>query len=185
MTNLYRVRTAIAGGPGGAEVTTMFFDGTSGTAQDAADAVRAWWLDLQSMIGSAYTMTVESAVYTINSTTGQATAATTTTTAPVTGTRSGEPLPAASQGLVRWHTGTFIGGRELTGRTFIPGASELDSDSGRPSTGYKNIVNSAANNLWSSGPITFGIYSRTNHLFAQATGGSTWAEWAVLRSRRS
>jgi hypothetical protein len=183
--NLWRVRTAINGGPGGAELSTMFFDASSGSAQDAADAVRAFWNDVKNYMHTSYVCTVEAAVYTIDSTTGLATGITGTSTTTVTGADNSDPLPPATQGLARWHTGVFIAGRELTGKTFLPGVTEFYSTTGVPSGAYITAINLAISNLQSSGPITFGIYSRTHHQFDQATSGSVWGQWAVLRSRRS
>jgi len=185
MASLYRVRTAITGGPGGAELSTMFFDASTGTAQNAADAVRAFWNDCKNFILPAYTFAVESAVYTIDSTTGLATAATGTSTASVTGADASDALPPATQGLVRWGTGVFVSGRELKGKTFIPGASEAYNTTGSPTAAYLTGINTAATNLSSAGPITFGVYSRAHHTFHEATSGSTWTKWAILRSRRS
>lgn len=183
--NLYRVRTAITGGPGGNEVSTFFFDASSGTAQDAADATRAFWNDVKGIILSSYLMTVEPLVYTIDSTSGQATGVTGTTTTPLAGQNFSQPLPPATQGLAAWHTGVFTGGREIQGKTFVPGPCEDGNDTGVPNGTYKTTLQTGATNLASAGPITFGIYSRKHHLFAQATSGSAWNQWAVLRSRRS
>lgn len=185
MSLMYRVRTSITGSPGGAELSTMFFDASTGTRQDAADAVRAFWLTLAGRIKSGVTATVEPDVYTVDAATGHATASGTTSTAAVLGTASGELLPNASQGLARWHTGVFISGRELQGRTFIPGAVTGDNVAGAPGPTYKTTLQTAITNLSSSGPITFGIYSRKNGVFYEATSGSPWTQWAVLRSRRS
>ena len=185
MASLYRVRTAITGGVGGNELSTHFFDATTGTAQDAADAVRAFWVDLRLRIHGAYTMTVEPLVYTIDSTTGLATAAVGTSTVAVTGGDGNSPIPAANQGLIRWHTGLFVAGRELQGKTFIPGVTGNSSSGLVPNAGYVADLNTAGSNLASSGPITFGIYSRRHHTFAQASSGNAWTQFAVLRSRRS
>lgn len=183
--NLYRVRTAITGGPGGAELSTMFFDASTGTAQDAANAARAYWNDIKALINSSYLMTVEALVYTIDSTTGKATGVTGTTTVPVGGNNFSQPLPPANQGLSIWHTGVFVAGREIQGKTFVPGPGEDGNDSGVPNGTYSTALNTGSNNLTSAGPITFGIYSRKHHLFAQATSGHAWNQWAILRSRRS
>ena len=184
MPSIYRVRTAISGLAGGSELSTMFFDATTGTPQDAADAVRAFWSDLANGIYNAATMTVDPTVYTIDVATGQPTSTHGTTTTAVAGNKSSEVLPSATQGLLRWHTGVFLSGREVQGRTFIPAPTEADSNFGVPLSTYIGILTTAASNLASSGPITFGIYSRAHRQFRQATSGSPWGQWAILRSRR-
>lgn len=183
--NLYRVRTAITGGPGGSELATMYFDASTGTAQDAANAARAFWVDCAGQIKSIYTMTVLPLVYTIDSTTDKATSVTGTTTTAVPGGSGADGLPTATQGLIRWHTGVFSSGREIQGKTFIPGMVVPANNQGVPTSALLTALQTAATNLASAGPITFGVYSRKHHLFAQATTGSPWNQWAVLRSRRT
>lgn len=185
MSNLFRVRTAITGGPGGSELSTMFFDGSAGTPQDAADAVRAFWNDIKGYIFSNYHMKVEDLVYTIDATTGLATAATATSTLVVDGGSGDQPLPPATQGLVRWHTGAFTGGRELIGKTYIPGPCEDMNFIGNPSSTYLTALNGAATSLGSGGPPYMVIWSRKHHITAPAGLGTAWSQWAVLKSRRA
>lgn len=184
MPSIYRVRTAINNLAGGSELSTMFFDATTGTPQDAANAVHAFWTDLVNVILNTATMVVDPTVYTLDVATGQPTSTHGTTVANVIGNKSSEVLPTATQGLLRWHTGVFLGGRELQGRTFIPAPTEADSLNGVPSSTYTGILNTAGINLTSAGPITFGVYSREHRQFRQATSASPWGQWALLRSRR-
>lgn len=184
VTNLLRVRTGIVGTLGGAEVSTMFFQVGAGTAQDAATAVRAFWNDIKANISSAYTMQVENIVYEINPLNGQPVATHGTTNTPVVGTDGGGLLPPATQGLARWHTGVFLAGRELVGKTYIPGITLNSSLNGVPTSGFKSSINTGITNLYASGPALFGVYSRSNHQWQGVTSGSCWDKWAVLRSRR-
>lgn len=185
MSTVWRVRTAITGGPGGAELSTHYFDTSAGTAQDAADAVRAFWADCSGVIDGSYHFTVEPLVYTIDLTTGQAIATTTTSTTAVTGGSGTDPLPPATQALIRWHTGAFTGGRELIGKTYIPGMVENYNAAGIPTSTLLTTLTTACNNLGSGGPPNLVIWSRKHHLTAPAGLGSVWNQWAVLRSRRS
>lgn len=184
MPSIYRVRTAINGQTGGAELATMFFDATTGTPQDAANAARAFWVDLAGVIRNSTTMVVEPVVYTLDVATGQPTTTAGVTAAAVTGTDTQELLPSATQGLIKWHTGVFLSGRELQGRTFIPAPTEGSNNVGVPLSGYITALTTAASNLASSGPITFGIYSREHRQFREATSGAPWSQWAILKSRR-
>lgn len=185
--NLYRVRTSILGNAGGPEVATHFFDASGGgTAQDAATAVRTFWDSLKAQIGSSYNFQVENAVETIDSTTGQPVALTTTTNTVVTGTGGSTYLPAANQGVVQWRTGFFLGGREVRGRTYIPGLiAGASSSSGLPVAALTTAANTAINALISPASSDFGIYSRKNRAFASVLSGSLWNQFGVLRSRRT
>lgn len=184
MADLYRVRTALTGTYGGSMVSTMFFDSSVGTAQAAADAVRAFWNDVKAVLSNQLTANVEPTVYTINPTSGLAVGTSSTSTTPVVGTSSAEQLPPATQALITWHTGVFIAGREVIGKTFIPGMTEDDSTAGVPSSGLISGLQTGATNLGSGGPPQFVIYSRKHLLYETAGLGAVDTVFAVLRSRR-
>jgi len=185
MATLWRVRTAITGGGGGNQVSTQFFETTAGSAQDAADSVRAFWSDAAALIANNYQFQVEPVVYEIDSTTGQATGTVSTSTAAVTGGSTAVMLPNATQGLVRYHTGVFTAGRELIGKIFVPGPVQDYNNDGLPSSSYKSTLTTAGSNLGNSGPPDMVIYSRTHHVYAPAGLATVWNEWAILRSRRT
>jgi len=184
MSTLFRVRTSITGGPGGNELNTMYFNAASGTEQQAADAVRAFWSALSTQIKTGYTFTVESLVYSIDSATGLATSTEGTTTTQVTGGSSGTSLPPASQGVVRLHTGLFIAGRELTGKIWIPGPTTDQNSGGVPSSAYLAAVNDAVDDLQTAVNVGLVVWSRKHFQFFAVTSASTWNQWGVLRSRR-
>lgn len=163
----------------------MYFEQGAGTAQDAADAVHAFWNGIAGVVHQTYHFQVEPLVYDIDPITEKAVGTTTTSTTGFVGTRFTEPLPPSNQGLIRWHTGVFTGGRELIGKTYIPGACEDFSDSGVPSASYLTNLSTNAANLGSGGPPAFVIWSRKHHVTGAAGLGSPWSQWAVLRSRRS
>ena len=185
MPFLYRVRTGIAGGPGGSQVSTMYFDATSPfTAQAAVDTVYNFWNNLKAGIANDLTFTIEPAVYTIDATTGEPTGIVSTGSAAVSGTNANDTEPWATQGLVEWRTGNFISGREIRGRTFIPGPTYDQSSGGVPSSTYNTRISSAVTSLLGDTDSALMVYSRKNFLAAQVDVGSPWTKWAVLRSRR-
>lgn len=180
---VWRVRTAITGATGGPQLATHFFDSTAGTPGDAATAVHGLWNDLKTYISDTFTMAVESLVYDINETTGLATGVHTVSVASVAGTRTGDPLPPFSQGLISWHTGIFLSGRELIGRTFIPAPCENDSTNGVPTSAYQsNVLGAGVNFL--SGTASPCVYSRAHHTQSPVVSYGTPAAWAILKSRR-
>lgn len=183
---MWRVRTNITGGPGGPELTTMFFDVVGGlTAADANAAVGAFWDTVQDLVHNAYTMATESEVASVDIATGEITGLTPVTAITKPGTVSGQPLPPATQGLLRWRTGTFVAGREIRGRTFIPGPTEEHNLTGVPNSDYITVANNAAAALIAATGTELFVYSRTHRDSAPVVSGSCWNQWAVLRSRRS
>lgn len=183
---MYRVRTAITGGAGGAELNTMYFnDTTPFTAQDAADAVVAFWTSLRNYIHSTYTMQVETVVTTVADFTGVPTGADVVTASAVTGNDNGDLLPPATQGLIRLQTGVWYGGRQLQGRIFIPGATEANSTGGKPSGAYKGQADAAIAALVADADSELFVWTKKYLNANGVSGGSTWSEWAILNSRRS
>lgn len=103
-----------------------------------------------------------------------------------TGSAAGELLPRATQGLLQLHTGVYVGGREIRGRTFIPYPVDGANNGGVPETTYTDGVldladqfnNTAhANGAWV-------IYSRAHARAEYVDRYAAWNQWASLRSRR-
>lgn len=185
MVDLYRVRTNLVGGSGSDQVSTMFFSSAaSETAQDAATAVRTFWYDMRGKVTSAYTATVEPEVFLIDQATGEPTGIESTTTTPVSFTDGTDKLPWVVQGLVQWTTGTFIGGRQVRGRTYIPGVTGAGNTNGIPNSDYLTALNTAAATLLGTTGVTLVVYSRKNHSAWPVVSRNAWQKWAELRSRR-
>ena len=185
MSNLWRVRTALAGGTGADQVSTMFFDqAAGGTAQHAADAVHTFWSSLSSTIITGYTMNVDTIVEDIDIATGKPVAVTSVTAAPITASGASGAMPWATQGLVEWRTGLFLSGREVRGRTFIPGVNGVANAGGVPSSTYLSTLQAAGNALATDVNSSLCIYSRKKRSIGVVTTCNTYQKWAVLRSRR-
>jgi hypothetical protein len=185
MTILYRVRTGITGPQGSPYLSTMYFDATGpSTAQGAADAVRAFWNSLILQIHTGTLIQVENTVTSIDDTDGSPTAVIAVTNNLVTATATGDPEAWATQGLLEWHTGIFVAGREVRGRNFIPAPTSNQSSGGAPAAAYLTALNAAASALIADGFSEFRIYSRKNATSKAVTSRNAWTKWAVLRSRR-
>lgn len=185
MSNIWRVRTAITGGSGASQLSTHFFDQAAGlTAQGAADAVHAFWDAIKGKIVNTYSFQVEHVVEDIDYTTGKPTGLTPVTAALVTGTVNNFPNPWATQALVSWRTGLFSGGREIRGRTFIPGTLQADTVNGAPQAALVTLINTAATTLATDPNSSLCIFSRKKHAVGIVTSGQCWDKFAVLRSRR-
>jgi len=181
---MYRVRTVFTGMQGAPWLNTLFFDDQAGTAAQAVTAVGTFWSSVDGLIDSEVDWTTLADVETVASATGQVTGVTQTTPATGSGALAAEALPIATQGLVRWRTGIFAGGREIKGRTFIPGLTETANDNGKPTSAVVTAVNAAAAALISDANSALVIYTRANSAEATVISGSCWTEFAVLRSRR-
>lgn len=179
---MHRVATIFRGFTGSPYYSQLYFDAGGQTAQQAADAVAAFWNDLEGHMGDGLTWEVVTPVDVVNPVNGQITSQEAVTPDSGAGTISTNILPPSSQGLVQLRTGVFVGGRELRGRVFIPGATENDSSGRVPESTYTNDVTAAANTLRTS--ASWVVWSRTHGQW-QGVQSSVLAQyWAVLRSRR-
>lgn len=185
MSNIWRVRTAITGGSGAAQLSTQFFDqAAGGTAQHAADAVHAFWTAIHATLISGYIFQVEHIVEDIDVATGQPTGVTPVTATSISATDVGTAAPWATQGLIEWHSGVFLGGREIRGRLFVPGVPQGAVVGGAPSSTFQSDLQSAATALATDANSSLCVYSRKHRAIGVVTSGTVWNKFAVLRSRR-
>lgn len=104
-----------------------------------------------------------------------------------TGNLAQEPLPDASQALIRWSTDHIVGSRFLQGRTFVPCLTTNGVDDGNVAAATLTSIQTAASALVAAG-VQFAVWHRP----VAGAGGEAWAvdvaaaqkEFAVLRRRR-
>lgn len=181
---MYRVRTTFTGVTGSPWVSTAFFSEAGGTSQQAATAVGAFWAAVDSLMEVSVSWTTLADVELVDAVTGQVTGVESTTPLTGGGVAATTGLPVATQGLVRWRTGSYHNGRENRGRWFIPGLATASNTDGQPSSTMLSTVNTAAATLITDGNSVFQIWSRANAHADNVTAGSCWSQFAVLRSRR-
>ena len=182
---VWRVETVTTGLGGVPLFTVLWFNDSVGTADDATTAVENFWTDLAPMIVNECSMQVQGDVHTVDPVTNQITGVTVASVAgPIAGTNVSEPAPLSTQGLLQWFTGEFHNGRQLRGRTFIPGVPSSGVSVGKPTTGYKAAVLTAGLNLMGDSNTVLNVFSRVNGVARAVTGVATWSDFAVLRSRR-
>lgn len=184
MADLYRVQIVATGVAGSPYYTTFHFLGSAGSASQAAVDAAGFYGVVDQYMSSDLTWDLDTVVETIDSSTGNVVGVSDVSPASGSGAASGDMLPPANQGLVRWRTGNYVGGREIRGKTFLPAQMETNSTSGQPASAMITGVENAALALWSSPNSQLVVYSRTYNAFAPVTASSMWANWAVLRSRR-
>lgn len=186
-----RVRTVMTGTSiVGGGVCDLYFNGSTGAEDAMCGAVRDFWDAIKSGIRSGTEILVEPEVFNLDETDGSVVSIATVSPAPtvVTGTGSDDPLPPATQALMRWSTDGVVANRRVRGRTFIPAQGEGGNTGGVPNSAARALYDGAAAALIADPDCIFVIWSRptpsrpgSQHI---VLAGSTWNQYAVLRSRR-
>lgn len=182
---MLRVRTTFGGITGTPYLSTMYFTGDDSPAGAAAAnaAVGAWWGAIDNSLINGITWATEGDVDELT-VAGVLTNSYGVTPVTGVGTVVGALAPPATQALVRWRTGTFIGGRELRGRTFIPGIPTSMISAGMPTGTLATNMNANITALLGAAGPDLAIWSKVNSTAANVDSGSLWSQFAVLRSRR-
>jgi hypothetical protein len=181
VTTIHQVRVEWSGAPGMPGVSTFYCSGT--ISQFRTDLTTAFTAD-KSLIPADVTITVPNTGSDIDSGTGQ-----------VVGTwTSGDPNTIACTGtgnysspvgmVVIWHTGVYLNGRELRGKTFLVPtvASTFSTDGSLNDTdrlGVQNDFNTLAGTT-----ADMVVFSRTAGAIASVTSATVSDRPAVLTTRR-
>lgn len=182
---MLRVRVVWNGIGGTPYLTTHYFVGTTQTeADDAVTATGNFWGALDNVLDSGMSWATDPEVTVIDFVSGAPLGAFTTTPVVGTGSVSSNALGFALQGLIRWRTGVFVGGREIRGRTFVPGITATGGGDGVPAAATITAMNNAATAFIAATPSVLVVWSRQHGQDEPATSGSAWTQFAVLRSRR-
>lgn len=178
----HRIRTVLTGVAGSPYLSTVFLDDeVIINPSDAIDAVGDFWTALRPFLDNNMLATVQSEVLLFNNPREVASVSEGAAVA-VQMSNVSNATPPATQGLIRWRTGTFSGNRRVQGRTFIPGVTEEQVTAlGRPDGDFFTAMRTAGQALITAG-LT--VPSRRLNAFARATIASPWDQFAVLRSRR-
>ena len=181
---MWRVRTVFTGVQGSPWLSTMYFLEAGGSAQQAVTAVGTFWSAVDNRMATNVAWTTEPGVEAIDVTTGHPTSLTNTPPQSGAGSGSATQLPIEAQALIRWSTGVFTNGRQIRGRTFVPGLTENDNDLGAPNATVLGVLDTAAAALIADANSKLCVFSRVNHTSPEITSESSAPYWAVLRSRR-
>lgn len=183
---LTRIRTGFTGVGGSPWINNMYFDVEEADIQAAADAAAGFWSNAQLAMSSLIDWAQDGVATVLNPVTGEPTDIVTYTPDTGDGQGSGDMLPAATQLLITWRTGVFSGGREVRGKTFVPGlvSSTNDNDGTIDEGVVTQFAGYAASLLTTPGNPTLQVWSRKNGTVQPVTQARITNEWAVLRSRR-
>lgn len=168
----------------GGGVSSFYFNSAAGTPAQAVTAVVDFLNGSEDRRHSSITWSCGADIDTLNVGTGALEATDNFTPATGTGTNGGQPLPPATQGLLRITTGIVVAGRLLRGRIFLPGNTENDNDLGAPVSAYQTDYNALADTMIGLGTADWSVWSRTHGTLASVNSAAIWTKWASLRSRR-
>ena len=187
------VRTLFTGAPvQGGGVSTMHFEDPVDDPQAVVMLgwVRSFWDAIKGNLDEDLTINVEANPQQYVASTGALQRIyTAAAPASVVGTATGNSVPRASQGLVRWLTSDIVAGRMLKGRNFIPAiGTALVTDTGLLTPAAVTAIDAGAEGLITNSGGTLVVWHRpvngaggVTHL---VTSASVWDNFAVLRSRR-
>lgn len=170
-------------------VTVMNFDEFT-PVSDHREALEELWTAVGARVHSSFRWTVEAGGRIFDATTGQTTGVWSdpvVRTGVGTGT-SGTQVANATMVLFQWRTGVYQNGRELRGRTYVPGLLSNQVVGGELQPSAVAALGTAAQDFVTGSP-GFHIWSRpkngTSGSSANVATGTVWNELAVLRSRRA
>lgn len=182
---MYRVRVVWTGPTvAGGGLSTFYMLDLGGGEAAAVDGVGDFLDAIDANLVNTLTWSTEPDVDTIDPVTGALTGSSSVTPRSGAGGNIDQPLPLATQGLLRMRTGFIVAGRELKGRLFVPGFCENNNSSGGPDSGTRFNIDTASDALIARTDTSWAVWSRTHGQASAVTAAPMWNKWAVLRSRR-
>lgn len=197
------IRTDWSGTSGGPGLTQMCLDTMENwpvpiesAGQDAVDAVRAFWLALQTVLPNELTLQVQPQIDNYNTLSGDLDFSITVPTTPAAVLGNSSATYAGGSGIkVVWETNQIKRGRRVRGSTFIvPAAGTAFSNTGVVTSAAQTTINNAAATLLTTLETNLTrllVWSRPVTLPTPRVGDTTPVEIgvcsqksAILRSRR-
>lgn len=182
--HLWKVTQVCTGVAGTPYYITGYFDAVAGTAQQAADAWRNLLGTTTTIYRSGLSFSAIATVDELDPATGNLVGQASVTVASLAFIGGTDALPAATSLLLRWRTGQYQGGKEIRGRTNIPGLPTSAGSLGLPSSTTISGFQTRQTAMLALANAHHVVYSPKNSAAALTTSGSPWGQWAVLRSRR-
>jgi len=184
MTDL--VKVTFTGGPSGDWYSSMHFDHTLGSStQDSVDTVKAFWDALKAKMTNLLVIHIDPVVTQLDPVTLEPIGLDTVTGYTINCSGSTDALPFQTQGCILWNTGVWIGGRQVRGKTYIPGITEAENDQpGVPGAGMLSAMATAAAAVVTPVDGVPVVASRTHGGAIPISAAQVSLKWALLRSRR-
>lgn len=179
--------TQHTGPQGSGMVSVMFSEDTQDIAVQS-NALGEFWRAINVARSNQYQWAVSQQVDLIDELTGILIGSETFPVAQSgTGSASAQPCGDALQALIQWDTSSILNGRRFKGRTYVPGIVASSVQNGNLLPGARDDLADAAQALCTAGQ-GFGVWHRPkasgDGVFAVATLGTCWSEFAVQRRRR-
>lgn len=184
MALVHRVRCVWTGVAGSPAYSNFYIQSGAVSAASAQAAVSSYMNSVRVACNTGVTVTIEGDVALVDTATDSIVGVTSTSTTSFPGSGTGSPMPPANQILIRYLTGTFIGGRQVRGRFFVPylTTGSISSQVVAPATitAMQNATSAYITGLTGNAVV----FSRKNGVPVPITAWSTWNQVAVMRSRR-
>lgn len=180
-----RIRSVGTGVAGAPYLSTHYFGGETDQASEAVEKVADFWSALASMQVTGLSWSIGGVIDVIDPVSGDIQETVTGPTETVNASGGAAAAAWATQGLIRWRTGVYVGGRQIQGKTYLPAMLASQIVGGRPSSNVITAANNAVSALLAPGLVVAAVWSRKNGAMAEIQSGSPWTEFAVLRSRRT
>lgn len=187
-TALIRKIDVVWSGLAGAPYFTQFFYGhEAGQATSAAAQLRAFLASWTAVLATGLNIDIQPEQSVIDTASGKPVAVEIGgAQGQITCSGPGDPLPWATQVVLRLPTAQFNNGRRLRGHIFIPGPVESQCTNGvLPAAALtsmntwvtQHVSNTVATGKWA-------VWSRAHSGWASIESPSVWPQFGVLRRRR-
>lgn len=185
MVNIYRVRTVFEGVAGAPYYSNLYFQTGGSTINQVHDAVVLFWNGGKAELASPMTATVEGEVVTIDATTGDIVESQSRAPYTIGCTNVSPKLPPANQLLINWKSGSYLGGREVRGKLFVPQMTEAANTAfGTVEAATQSGWLGRANALINDPATALVVWSKKYGEVRAVTAANVGTQWAILRSRR-
>lgn len=182
---MLRVRAVTNGFTGAPGYNNFYFEGTESTvAGSAHQAVVAFFQSMASVLSNQVAVTVESEVPVIDPASGSITGLHNIPQQTVSGTWGTAHSPSGVTLVCQWLTGTFVGGRQVRGRSFISGLGDVGEGSQSVPAGVITDAETACSGLVAATLADLQVYSPTHGVSHTVTGSNVWNRFGLMRSRR-
>lgn len=184
-TPMLRVRTVVTGVAGSPYYLVGYFEDLTDNEQQCVDAWAAFTSAAAANQPTGSNWLTEGDVEVVDPITGDTIGVRGADQVLVLGSTNLPLLPPASQALIRWRTGVYVGGREIRGRTNMPlqfqdNATSGGTVKGSVQTFYKERADTLVNQITAEHVV----WSKTNGRWERTVTASVWDQFSVLRSRR-
>jgi hypothetical protein len=154
-----------------------------GSAQDFADATEDFLNAIDIYLNTSISFRGFDYVESFDSVSGDVSGQEAVTPFTVAGDNSATVLPPVTQALIKWSTGVWVNGRQLVGKTYVPGLCEDSNEPGGVlQTGVATAFYTAANAFATAAGLV--VWSRTHGVRHPVSVATVSTKWAYLSGRR-